>query len=54
MLPSSSEDYEAGLTTLSRKSMRERKAAPGIWELAWHLTVGLGILLLDINDFPEH
>lgn len=52
------EYYYWGLRTMkpnttSRKSVRERKAAPDMWELAWHAQVGLARLLFDINGFTE-
>lgn len=40
--------------TPSRKSVRGRKAAPDIEELAWHVQVGLAHLLFDLNGFTEH
>lgn len=43
------EDYEAGPTKLSRKSVR--KSAPDFWELAGHSQAGLAGFLL---DFTEH
>lgn len=51
ILPSSSEDCEASWTKQSR--VCEREVASDSWELGLTLT-GLGILLLDTNDFIEH
>lgn len=34
--------------------MRQRKAAPGFWELTRHAQWVFDVLLLNINNFTEH